>query len=271
MEGSEKELDLILSRLKRKTDHDVSGYRITTIIRRLRRRLKATNSSNYSEYLVYMRDNPEEYEHLLNDIFIHVTDFFRDISVYENIQKKVIPRLFSLRNEKIKKIRIWSAGCDSGEEPYSLAICINEHLKTNKENAKITIIATDASERAISYAKNGIYTKREIANVPEKYISKYFQKHEDLYHISPELKKYIEFSCHNMISDNPLENIDLLLCRNVLIFFSEKTQRKVFRKLIKAINKGGFIVLGKAESLAPEIQKKFEVLDNESNIFERVK
>ncbi|ADG13201.1 CheR family methyltransferase [Methanocaldococcus infernus] len=247
---------------------DVSQYKPNYILRRLRVRLKATKCNSLKEYYEYLRTHKEEHEELAETLTVNVTEFWRDITVYKEIQK-IIEGWVSDRTRR--KIRIWSAGCSSGEEPYGIAIIVNEAMEKYKRKLlNVTIIGTDIDKEVLNKARRGVYHIKQLKNLPPNIIEKYFTKlNEEEYMIKPIVKKYVKFQYHDLIKDPPLKDMDMVLCRNVIIYFDKKVQEQIFLKFYEALNPGGFLVLGKTEILHGEAKKLFKTYNARERIYQK--
>ncbi len=245
---------------------DISGYKDDFLYRRIRARVLALNLRSLSDYVNYLRHNPKEVKELLNNISINVSEFFRDPWVWEEI-KKVIVNIISSK-KPLRTLRFWSAGCSKGEEPYTLSILLHEILGSEISKYLITIYATDIDEDALKEAIKGIYRVNSLRNVPPQLRFKYFEKvYPGLYMVKPEIKQYVKFRRHDLIKDPPLPFMDMVLCRNVLIYFSKDLQSKVLLKLWKSLRIGGYLVLGASEYLVGEVTNYFRPVSIRARIF----
>jgi len=249
---------------------DLTGYKDDFIIRRIKARMIALNLKNIRDYVNYLKYNfRKEVIELLNSISINVSEFFRDPWVWDILRKHVLKILHS--KDVLKVIRIWSAGCSRGEEPYSMAILIRELLNNDMKKYIIAIYATDIDREALSYARRGVYHLNSLRNVPKTYLNKYFiSLGNNLYEIKPEIKKIVRFHYHDLTKDPPLPYMDIVLCRNVLIYFSKELQRKVLFNLYKSLKVGGYLVLGASEYLDDELRTYFRPVDLRARIFIKV-
>lgn len=243
-----------------KTGIDLSYYRDSYLERRIRVRMRKSGFSNFFNYIEKLESDFEERKKFIDEIGINVSYFFRNKTTFEEIRRLIIPEL---RNRKT--IYIWSAGCASGEEPYSLAIILNEE---KIENYKI--LATDIDSEIIEKAKEGIYSPDKFIETPKEFIEKYFSKINEKYKIVEYLKKNITFFLHDVIKKPPLFNFDLVLCRNVVIYFIKDKQKIVFENLYNSLKKGGFLVLGKTEFLPFEFNDKFDYISKSERILKKL-
>ncbi|OYT48304.1 MAG: chemotaxis protein CheR [Desulfurococcales archaeon ex4484_42] len=249
---------------------DITGYKDDFIMRRIKARMIALNLKDIDDYIDYLRYNlKKEIIELLNSISINVSEFFRDPWVWETLRKYVLRVLQS--KDVLRVVRIWSAGCSRGEEPYSMAILISELLNDDIKKYTIAIYATDIDKEALSYARRGVYHLNSLRNVPKNILSKYFVPlGDDLYAVKPEIKKMVRFQYHDLTKDPPLPYMDVVLCRNVLIYFSKELQCKVLLNLYKSLKPGGYLVLGASEYLNDELRTYFRPIDLRARIFIKV-
>ncbi|MEN3045717.1 MAG: protein-glutamate O-methyltransferase CheR [Candidatus Hydrothermales bacterium] len=243
-----------------KTGIDLSYYRDNYLERRLRVRMRKNNLNDISLYIEKLENDEEERKKFINEIGINVSYFFRNKSTYDQIKSLVLPDL-KMRG----KIYIWSAGCASGEEPYSVAILMKEE---GIEGYKI--YATDIDNEALEKAKMGIYEPDKLIETPGELIKKYFEKINNKFKISEELKKNINFFFHDITKKPPLTNFDLVLCRNVIIYFVKEKQKLVFENLYLSLKKNGFLILGKTEFLPFEFLDRFEYVSKVERILRKI-
>ena len=258
----------ILEEIHKSSGIDFRQYKRNTLLRRLEKRMNINNIEQLYDYLTYLKSNSEEKETLKQDFLIGVTSFFRDIEAFESLNTKVIPELFKNKSDK-EPIRVWAAGCSTGEEVFSIAILIDDYIRANKINVDFKIFATDVDSNALNSAGLGNF-HINISNELEKYhLENYFVKIGDKIQIIKRIREKIVFSNHNILKDPPFIRMDLITCRNMLIYLENKVQRKVLLNFQFALNKFGYLFLGNSESLG-EISKFFKVVDNKWKIFQNI-
>jgi two-component system CheB/CheR fusion protein len=268
--AGEKNLDLLFERVKKHRGMDFSLYRRGTVERRLQSRLRATGCSTYSDYLRYLEEKPAEYDRLIHVITINVTEFFRDPEVFHLLQTKVIPEIIRFKEERnARTIRVWSAGTSCGEEAYGVAILFLEELQEKIRDFHLKIYGTDVDSDCILAAKKGVYLPENLKQLPRELREKYFQRTEEGYAVTEEIKRRTSFKVHNLVSDPLLTHIDLILCRNVLIYFTRPLQEAVQGLFFKALREGGFLVLGRVESLCNWRLENFNVIDIRERIYRK--
>jgi two-component system CheB/CheR fusion protein len=266
---AEQLLHDVLIQLRTGTGHDFKHYKRATVLRRIERRMQVTAQPDLRAYYHYLQSNPEETKALLGDMLIGVTNFFRDREAFEALERDVIPQLVSAvvsaQPEK-EEIRVWSAGCSTGEEAYSLAMLLNDQLQLDNSAASMQLFATDIDERAISVGRAGLYPQAIITDVPPTRLRHYFIKEDDHYRIRKEIREKVLFAKHSLLSDPPFSQIDLIVCRNLLIYLDREVQREILQMFHFALRPGGFLFLGSSES-ADACHELFAPVDKRNRIF----
>lgn len=262
----ERDLNHILIEIYRERRLDFSQYRPNLILRRVGTRLRATHQSTRAAYLAFLKNNREEMNFLLNALTINVTEFFRDPEVFKCLSKKVIPALLARKKARSQKIvRAWSAGCSNGEEAYSLALL----LQKAAAECLVKIHGTDIDPQCIAKAKRGCYGPESLKEVEPALLHDFFVPKNDFFEIKPALKDLTRFQQHDLILDPPLRHTDLILCRNVMIYFTRPLQEKVFSNFLSSLNRGGFLVLGKVETLPFSLKSAFDIVDQRERIYRK--
>ena len=243
-----------------------SNYKEDYIKRRVSSRMRSTNCISFGDYLGYLKANPPELENLRNALTINVTEFFRDADVYEVMKKDILPGLFKQR----KRLRIWCAGCSTGEEPYSLAMMLSELMVQNPE-ISAQIFATDIDKVVLAKAQEGVYTQKAIVKLSEAQIHRHFTRlPEENFQVKPYLKELIRFRPHDLMSGVPVSRwLDLVICRNVTIYFTEKQKDELAKMFHTALVSGGFYIMGKTEYLGRQVEDLFTSYNSIQKIFIR--
>jgi chemotaxis methyl-accepting protein methylase len=264
-----KDLNKVLAQISRVTGFNAREYRPSTLQRRLNWRLQMTDSKDYEEYLAFLKKNSSECYRFLDNFLINVTEFFRDREVFDHLKRKILPDLLrKIEAEKKKRLRIWSIACSKGQEPYSLAVILDEITKRKKRNVEISILATDVSRPALRQAKRGCYKKTEIKNIPKRHLNKYFIKQENNeFKVRERIKKIVRFKFHDLIRGKTPGTFHLILCRNLLIFVTAKQQCRMFKKIHTSLKKEGILILGKSES--PKDERLFQCLSSQNRIYRK--
>lgn len=261
----------LLTKLHDEKGLDFSQYRETSILRRINTRMDRYKTDSYDDYIKILQTNPAEYKELINALTINVTEFFRNPESFNAIDKIVIPRvIFSKSINQHKIIRALSCGCSSGDEPYSLAILLLEKLGDARKKFLLNIVGTDIDRDALEEAKNMVYSKNRLKAVSKKLLDEYFEKiGEDEYKLKSYVRNLVKFRYNNIITDTPFLLCDIILCRNLLIYFNKQLQEEVLLKLYECLNPGGFLVLGMVESLVGSAADVFETVDNRLRVYRR--
>jgi two-component system CheB/CheR fusion protein len=244
------ELHDLVERIHERSGIDFGSYKPATILRRLRGRMSATSRPTLAEYAAYLESDPEEYARLVNSLLIKVTEFFRDPKLFDYLRVSVLPELLAEARRERRELRIWSAGCSTGEEAYSLAIIVAEALGEAQPWPEIRIFGTDIDRDAISFARRGIYPPSAVKSLPAGTRDRYFEKEEGSYEVGKRLRALMVFGEHDLGERAPFPRIDLLLCRNVLIYFTAPMQRIALETFAFSLRPGGRLVLGTSETVA---------------------
>jgi two-component system, chemotaxis family, CheB/CheR fusion protein len=266
--GAEDHLHRIFSLLRFTTGVDFSHYKLTTLKRRIMRRMVLKKLDHLADYVVYLQKNAEEVELLFRDILINVTGFFRDPAAFQALRKKIFPRLIKQRAPGAP-IRIWVPGCATGEEVYSLAICLHEFLGKNRNNKAIQIFGTDISEAMVARSRSGVYPRSIESQVSPERMRRYFQKtNNGNYQISKFIRDVCIFAKQNVAEDPPFSKLDLISCRNLLIYLGLPLQKKVLPTFHYSLRPGGFLMLGTSETIGT-FSNLFSLVDKRNKIYGR--
>ncbi|GAA4402869.1 hypothetical protein GCM10023187_18420 [Nibrella viscosa] len=263
----EEELKSIIQLLRKVTGADFSQYKMTTVRRRIIRRMLLFKFESLSEYAQHLRQQPEEAELLYGDLLINVTSFFRDPETMDYVQKIVLPQILKTKKEG-DPIRIWVPACSTGQEAYSLAMMFLELFGDKAITVPIQIFATDISESAIIKARQGAYTRSEVMEVSPRRLQRFFTKVDDQYRINKAVRDLCVFAPHNLFKDPPFSRLDLVSCRNLLIYLDNSLQKRAISAFHYALNSNGFLLLGKSESVSSATQL-FSQLEKPYKVFSR--
>lgn len=255
--------------LRDQTGHDFSFYKKNTLVRRIERRMCVHKITNIDVYIRYLRENPQEIELLFKELLIGVTNFFRDHEAFEALKEKALPHILKDR-ARGNVLRIWVPGCSTGEEAYSIAIILLECLEKVKQRGicKIQIFATDIDKDAIDKARHGVYASNIAADVSPERLQRFFIKEDNGYRLRKEIREMVVFAPQNVIMDPPFTKLDLISCRNVLIYMTAELQKKLLPLLHYALNPGGLLFLGTSETVG-NLTDLFTSVDNKWRIFRR--
>jgi two-component system, chemotaxis family, CheB/CheR fusion protein len=267
-EVDEELLRRVLAHLRVRTGHDFSKYKRSTVLRRLARRMQVTRSEDLSEYYEVLRESADETQALLSDLLISVTTFFRDHDAFEALRTQVLPGLFEGRGLDAT-IRIWVSGCATGEEAYSIAMLLQEEAAKHELRPPIQMFGSDLDARALAVAREGRYPASIEADVSEERLRRFFIREGEGYRVRQELRDTILFAVQDLLKDPPFSHVDLISCRNVLIYFDRDLQDQVCTTFHYALNPGGFLLLGASES-ADNPQGLFRAIDRSARIYKSI-
>ncbi|EJN32800.1 PAS domain S-box [Pseudomonas sp. GM78] len=266
---AEQLLQDILLQLRAGTGHDFKHYKRATVLRRIERRLQVTAQPDLAAYYQYLQVHPQETRELLCDMLIGVTNFFRDREAFQALERDVVPGLLKSLQDSLPhrdEIRVWSAGCSTGEEAYSLAMLLTEQLVQQDSPAKLQVFATDIDDRAIAFGRNGVYPEAIATDVPSSYMRRYFSREQQHFRVRKEIREKVLFARHSLLLDPPFSQIDLIVCRNLLIYLDRDVQRDIMQMFHFALRPGGYLFLGSSES-ADACLDLFTPVDKRNRIF----
>jgi len=246
---------------------DLTGYKRASLERRFRRRMQMVHCADHADYLDYLEVHPEEYEQLFDMLLINVTEFFRDPRAWEELRTQVLPELIEAKDDA-EPIRVWSAGCAGGQEAYTIAMVLAETIGVGDYRDRVKIYATDVDEDALATARLGVYSPKELEPVPESLREKYFERADQRFAFRKDLRRTVIFGRNNLVSDAPISRLDLLVCRNTLMYFNAETQAHILRHFRFALRDHGVLMLGKSEMMVAH-RGVFAPIDVKLRIFRR--
>ena len=263
-------LAAIIEFLRTHTEHDFTLYKPGTLQRRIERRMgmAALGAGEMERYLEMLRADPAELDLLVKDLLINVTSFFRDPQVFDLLARQIVPELVHDRASD-QPIRIWVAGCSTGEEAYSLAMLFREAITSARLNVKLQVFASDVDPEAVTAAREGLYPEAITADVSPARLSRFFVREERGYRVSPELRAIVVFTVQDVLADPPFSRLDMVSCRNLLIYLRPEAQEKVISLFHYALRKGGILLLGSSETIG-SIEGKFEVLAKSARVYRHI-
>ena len=268
-----KKLDLLLEKVYREGGYDFRDYRHGTVIRRLEKRLHATETRTYRDYIHFLDTHPEEYEKFAECLTIKVSGFFRNSYASQQVARMVLPDLVSEKKKRRdQSLRVWSTACARGEEPYSIAILVAEFLGHHRQGFNISIYATDISRQALKEAKTGIYSPKDVEGLSDTILKNYFNHTDGRYEVMADIKQKLQFSYFDLTSNArpPFMNLDLIFCCNVLIYLQKQLQKRVLEMLYNSLRSQGYLILGEAETVPNSLHKKLGCLDRKAKIYKKV-
>ena len=260
----------IIELLRKKTAHDFTAYKQGTLQRRVERRMgmKGLGSSGMDDYIAALQSDATERENLAKDLLINVTSFFRDKRVFDRLKTTIVPKLIESHSSDLP-IRIWIAGCSSGEEAYSIAILFREGLDDARSNVKLQVFASDVDEDAVARARDGFYPGTIKSEVSEERLSRFFVKNDNGYRVSPDIRSNVVFTIQDILADPPFSRIDFISCRNVLIYLEPEAQAKAISLFHFALRDSGVLLLGTSETVG-KVERRFETISKSDRIYRHI-
>jgi len=272
-ERAEREFESLLLYLRRHRGFDFSGYKRPSLMRRVSKRMQMVGAASFADYVDFLEVHPEEFPQLFNSVLINVTSFFRDPYAWEFLSSQVLPKILEGKSAD-EPVRAWSAGCASGEEAYSIAIVLAEALGLEAFRERVKIYATDVDEEALALARQGSYSAKELEPIEPKLRKKYFETQSSRFVFRPDLRRSVIFGRHDLVQDAPISRLDLVVCRNTMMYFNAETQARILARFHFALNgdgagdSAGYLYLGRAEMLLGH-GTLFSPLDLKCRIFAR--
>jgi len=267
-EQAENGLADIVALLRAKTPHDFTLYKPGTLQRRIERRMAIAAVTDSRRYFELLQQDPRELELLAKDLLINVTSFFRDPEIFEFLAKEIVPGLVRMQGSD-RPLRIWVAGCSTGEETYSIAMLLLEEIAAAGRNLKLQVFASDVDEDAVAFARNGIYPETIEADVPPPLLARFFTKEDHSYRVVPALREVAVFTVQDVLADPPFSRLDLVCCRNLLIYLRPEAQEKVLLLFHFALREGGILFLGGSETVG-RLNDRFEPISKAQRIYRHV-
>lgn len=260
-EISDHEFSQIRKILLQNRGFNLDAYKDKCVRRRIAIRIRANHCATVQNYCDLLVSEKNELDQLLKVLTIHVSQFFRNFSTFEKLRLEIIPYIFATARKTGKKnLRFWSLGCSSGEEPYTLALILAEHFASEMLEIPVSIDATDVDTTILRTAEKAVYNHDRLIETPINYIAKYFDEERDQYRLSPTIKAMVNFNHGEIFNDLTYQSCDLLLCRNVLIYFAREQQEKVLKNMGSSLGNDGFLVLGKSETILGESRTHFQTV-----------
>jgi len=265
-------IDRLIKKINSDGGINLEPYRRAYVERRIIARLRMLRLHSYRQYANYLASHPDEYAKLMDTLTINVTDFFRDPVVYDTFNAKILP---SMIEEKLKSrnrvLRVWSAGCATGEESYSLAMLFMEALNEKGAGLNFTVFGTDLDPKALATAKEATYSLAKLSHIPRRLQLKYTQATSGTFKICPEVTKHVKFRQMNLFTDKSVRMVDVIFCRNVFIYFDKEQQEKVLKQFWSALVRGGYLVLGRSEKMSASMTHDFLLVNGRERIYRKGK
>jgi chemotaxis protein methyltransferase CheR len=268
---NDRELAQISAILARKRNFSLSGYKSMCMKRRVAIRIRATHCRDTAEYLGLLLKSEQELDLLQKVLTIHVSQFFRNPSLFEKLRWQVLPELFATAEARAdKSLRIWCLGCAGGEEPYSLAILLKEYFTRELRHVATTITGTDIDTETLVTARGGSYGKDRLRDVSPVFLKRYFQPHGERFHLTPEIRDMVTFTHDNITNVDCYIPNDMVLCRNTLIYFTRPEQENILNRIAEILPAHGILVLGKSETLGRNMRRRFASLCPIERIYRKI-
>jgi len=265
--AEEPAIEQILERIRGTRNFDFRNYKRPTLRRRIERRMADRGCKTVAQYAALLEREPAEFEALVGAMLIKVTGFFRDKEMWDELSGKVLPRLLADKRPG-DELRVWCAGCSTGEEAFSVAVLLAETMGPAFQNQEVKVFGTDADEKAVAYARHGVYTKEQVESVPKETLKNWFVEEPGGWALRKEIRRSVVFGVNNLVSDAPISRLDLLMCRNVFIYLDAALQKRVLTRFHYALRRSGILVLGKSEMI-PFAAKVFEPIDLARRIYRK--
>jgi len=272
-DNNDKALALLLEKVYQGGGYDFRDYKHGTVTRRLQRRLYVTGATTYEEYAHFLENHPEEYQNLAEDLTIKVSGFFRSRHSFQQVARLVLPRLVA---QKIKRgernLRLWSAACARGEEPYSMAMLLADFLGNQLAEFEISIYASDINHQALAKAEAAVYSPKEVESLPPPTLANHFRRNGEGYVVNSNIRQMVSFSHFDLVSATPppFTTLDCIFCCNILIYLQRQLQEKVLSLVYNSLATSGYLVLGEVETLTDSLRPKLECVNNKAKIYKKV-
>lgn len=267
---TDPELLALADRILEDSGFDIRQYKERPLKRRLAVRLRSCKINSYGQYAELLKADPGEYPKLFDALTINVTKFYRNPETYQAVAERVLPIITEGWEQKAP-LQFWSAGCSSGEEPYSLAIMWTEFKRSRGLTGQALVYATDIDRLSLEKAQAGVYEWGSLDEMPRELVERHFNKEGARFSVCPEVKKLVKFHKAELLEPSPFRQVDMVFCRNVLIYFNRASQEKVFRHFLQSLKPGGFLVLGKVETMIGQPKESFAAFDTKERIYQRVR
>lgn len=262
-------LSLLLNRIRDDRGLDLNQYRERYVERRLATRLRTLGLQTYHQYAEFIDAHPDEFAALVDTMTINVTQFFRDESVFEYFRHKVVPQIIEHKTRRHQRmIRAWSAGCATGQEPYSLAMAFVSALGEKADDFVLSVYGTDLDRNALDVARAATFPVEQLEHV-SRGDRRFVEVDGDVFHVKPEIARLVRFSYLNLFEQTPIHVVDVVFCRNVFIYFTHEEQERMLECFWEALSRGGFLVLGRSERLASSMSGRFEPVDGRERIYRK--
>ncbi len=260
----------LIARIAEERGLDLRQYRLPYVERRVATRLNSLNLHTYSQYLRHLDENPTEWAKLLDSLTINVTEFFRDATVFRLFREQIVPDIIARKSRSRQRmIRVWSAGCSTGEETYSVAMCFLSEMGLRADDFILSVTGTDLDSQALGTAKAGEYDLSRLKDIPDPYRRQFLELGATTFRITPEVRNCTRFRYLNLFDDAPISVVDAIFCRNVFIYFTREQQARTLDIFMRSLAHGGYLVLGRSEKLAISVSDGFETVSGRDRVYRR--
>lgn len=263
-------LDRIVAKIRDERGLDLAQYRRRYVERRLASRLNALGLHSYRQYSAYLDEHPEEYAKLIDTLTINVTQFFRDPTVFEVFRGRIVPHLLEEKRRRHQRmVRVWSAGCSTGQEAYSIAMSFLAGMGNAQHDFLLSILGTDIDPKALEIARRAEYPIDQISHIPSADRRRFVEEMGETFRLKPEVTRLCRFQRLNLFTDPPIHVVDVVFCRNVFIYFNREEQDRLLGVFWSALARGGYLVLGRSERIPPGSEPRFELVDGRERIYRK--
>ncbi|MCX8006665.1 MAG: protein-glutamate O-methyltransferase CheR [Coriobacteriia bacterium] len=263
-------LDRIIAKIRDERGLDLAQYRTRYVERRLATRLNALGLHSYRQYAAYLDEHPEEYSKLIDTLTINVTQFFRDPTVFDVFRSQIVPQLLEEKRRRHQRmIRVWSAGCSTGQEAYSIAMSFLAGMGPDHGGFLLSVLGTDIDPKALEIARRAEYPLQQLAHIPAADRRRFIEEREDTFVIKPEVARLCKFQQLNLLTDSPIHVVDVVFCRNVFIYFNRQEQDRLLGVFWSALARGGYLVLGRSERIPPGTKPSFELVNGRERVYRK--
>ena len=270
MDDEEKDYSAIIRYVRGETGFNLELYRESYIKRRMNVRMHSAEVKTYRDYYTFLRKNQDESKMMVEELSINVTKFFRDLSTWKFCRDTIFPKIIAAKKEcGEKRICIWSAGCSFGEEAYSISMLMHELLGEEINRWHIDILASDFDQGAIDIAQTAVFDETHFTETPQKYMDKYLEPFDGKYRVLPKVKKLVRYRKHDLISGDKMKNMDMVFCRNVVIYFGDELKKRLYTDYYDALNLGGYLMIGKTELLTGDARNMFKIINSTERIYRK--
>lgn len=263
-------LDRLITKVRDERGLDLAQYRRRYVERRLASRLNALGLHSYRQYSAYLDAHPEEYAKLLDTLTINVTQFFRDATVFDVFRGQIVPELLEEKRRRHQRmVRVWSAGCSTGQEAYSIAMSLLSGMGSARDQFLLSILGTDIDPKALEIARRAEYPRDQLSHIPPADRRRYVEEMGDVFRIKSEVTRLCRFQRLNLLTDSPIHVVDVIFCRNVFIYFNREEQDRLLEVFWSALARGGYLVLGRSERIPPGKSTTFELVNGRERIYRK--